>query len=195
VESDGLLEQAIRYALRSVAAVTPELLGRPTPCRAWDLGMLLYHSCDSLSALREAVTSGRVARRPADDVAHDADPARRFTSTARALLDAQDRRPRTWVLVGAYPLPLSVVAATGALEIAVHGWDVAQACGQVDPIPQALAGRLLTLAPDLVTDADRWSEPGISSTAPLFGPTVPVRPDATASDRLTAFLGRTDMCG
>jgi hypothetical protein len=37
------------------------------------------------------------------------------------------------------PLAVSVLAAAGALKIAVHGWDMSRACGHRRPIPQALA--------------------------------------------------------
>jgi uncharacterized protein (TIGR03086 family) len=67
------------------------------------------------------------------------------------------------------------------VEIAVHGWDVAQACGRPRPIPPQLAEELLQLAPLLVTDADR---PG------RFAPPVAVPAGASPGDRLVAFLGR-----
>ena len=44
--ADGarLLEPSISYALGVALAVTPEILSRPTPCREWDLRMLLRHA-------------------------------------------------------------------------------------------------------------------------------------------------------
>jgi len=50
--ADGarLLEPSVSYALGVVLVVTPELLRRPTPCREWDLRMLLRHACESLAA-------------------------------------------------------------------------------------------------------------------------------------------------
>ncbi|MGH3301327.1 MAG: hypothetical protein ACRDOK_06465 [Streptosporangiaceae bacterium] len=83
--------------------------------------------------------------------------------------------------VGGRPLPADAFATAGALEIAVHGWDVAQARGAGLPIPAELASRLLAVAPLLVTDAHRAS---------LFGPPVAVPLGACASDRLAGFLGR-----
>jgi uncharacterized protein (TIGR03086 family) len=73
------------------------------------------------------------------------------------------------------------VTSVGAVEIAVHGWDVAQACGHPRPIPPQLAKELLRLAPLLVTDADR---PG------RFAAPVAVPAHASPGDRLVAFLGR-----
>jgi uncharacterized protein (TIGR03086 family) len=78
-------------------------------------------------------------------------------------------------------MPSTLLACTGALEISVHGWDVARACGHDRPLPVPLAVDLLSVAPLLVDDADR---PG------RFAGPVDVPPSAGAGDRLLAFLGR-----
>jgi uncharacterized protein (TIGR03086 family) len=180
----GLLERALGYCLGAVGAVTPALLPRPTPCGEWDLRGLLHHLNDSLAALHEAADGGWVALDPA--VAHDssaADPVRTFREHAARLLGAwsgavvDDRA----VLVGDLPLAAGVVAATGAVELAVHGWDVSQACGQRRPVPDALATELLELCPLLVPANTR---------GPLFAARVTVPPSASPGDRLVALLGR-----
>jgi hypothetical protein len=53
------------------------------------------------------------------------------------------------VAVGGLPMPAGLVACAGAVEIAVHGWDVATARGSDCSIPPMLAGRLLRLCPFL----------------------------------------------
>ena len=73
-----------------------------------------------------------------------------------------------------------VVASVGALEIAVHGWDVARTCGADRPLPEQLAVDLHPIALVVVTDADR---PG------RFAAPLPTGVD-TASASLLAFLGR-----
>ncbi len=180
----GLLERAIAYSLGAVGAVTPALLSRPTPCGEWDLRGLLHHLNDSLAALHEAVDGGWVGLDPASvdgDLA--ADPVRTFRERAARLLGAwtgavgDDRV----VVVADLPLTAGVVAATGAIELAVHGWDVSWACGQRRPIPDALAAELLQLCPLLVPAGAR---------APLFAARVTAAPSASPSDRLVALLGR-----
>jgi len=179
----GLLERALTYCLGAVGAVTPTLLPRPTPCGEWDLRGLLHHLNDSLAALHEAADGGRVALDSAADDSPAADPVRTFREHAARLLGAwsgtvvEDRV----VLVGDLPLAAGVVAATGAVELAVHGWDVYQACGQHRPIPDALATELLELCPLLVP---------ASARAPLFAARVTVPPSAGPGDRLVALLGR-----
>ena len=52
----ALLERAAGYALGAVETVTPELLSRPTPCRDWNLRMLLEHACESVAHSSRAST-------------------------------------------------------------------------------------------------------------------------------------------
>ena len=179
-----LLQPSISYALGAALAVTPELLSRPTPCREWDLRMLLRHACESLAALGEGIEAGRVGLDPAaEDGVLAADPARAFRQRAGQLLDAWTGpgHQRRVVDIAGCPLAASVMAAAAALEVAVHGWDISRACGQRQPIPRALATGLLTIAPVLVPRTGRH---------PLFAAPVAVAATAGPSDRLAAFLGR-----
>ena len=178
-----LLEQAISYAAQSALDVTPVLLPRPTPCRGWNLDMLLRHASESLAALHDGTLTGHVALIPAaPDRDPAADPARTFRDRAGLLLAARASTGRRHQVldIGDLPLPAIAIDCAGAIEIAVHGWDISQACGQRRPIPDALAATLLAIAPLLIPQTRH----------PLFSP--PVRPAAQASpgDRLVAFLGR-----
>ena len=184
--ADGtrLLAPSISYALRTVLAVTPELLPRPTPCQGWDLRVLLRHACESLTALGEGIETGRVGLDPAaEDGDLAADPARAFRDRAGRLLDAwtSPGRQRQVIEIAGCPLAAGVMAAAAALEVAVHGWDISRACGQRQPIPRPLATSLLAIAPALVPRAGRH---------PLFAAPVTVPATAGPSDQLAAFLGR-----
>ncbi|HVW43526.1 MAG TPA: TIGR03086 family metal-binding protein [Amycolatopsis sp.] len=176
----GLLERAVNYTLGSLLLVTPAHMSRPTPCRAWDLEALLAHMNDSLLALHEAADLGHVGLDVPGPV--PGDPVATLRDRACCLLGAWAvaEAPAS-VSVGGNALSTSILTSTGAVEIAAHGWDVAQACGRPRPIPPSLAEELLELAPFFVTDLDR---PG------RFDPAVVISPAATASDRLLAFLGR-----
>lgn len=185
-EATALLERSLGYALCGVRTVSGALLSRPTPCRGWDLAMLLRHTNDSLAALYEGIDSGRVSLAPADEPpAAAADPAEVFRVRAARLLGAWSGVPTAderYVAVDDWPLTTTLLARTGALEIAVHGWDIARATGLPRPIPAALATELLRTAQHLVPEPD--------ARHPLFAPPVPVGPRADPSDRLVAFLGR-----
>jgi uncharacterized protein (TIGR03086 family) len=108
-------------------------------------------------------------------------PAGVLRERAAALLCAcYDGGPADrFVVVGGLPLPAGIVACTGAVEIAVHGWDVSAALGRGESIPPALATRLLALCPLLA-----------ASREGLFAPAVPVSPGASPGDRLLGYLGR-----
>src|SRR5690349_9134344 len=60
----AVLERSVAYCLGSVSLVAPPMLGRPTPCAEWNLRDLLDHVIDSMAALEEAVTTGRVTMTP-----------------------------------------------------------------------------------------------------------------------------------
>ncbi|WP_116949902.1 TIGR03086 family metal-binding protein [Jiangella endophytica] len=177
-----LLERALGYATVSLGLVRPALLSRPTPCAGWDLRALLAHLNDSLLALLEATGSGRVAAPAAADPAAEADPVGTLRERARLLLArcATGAGPDV-VAVEDRSVTARVVAAAGALEIAVHGWDVARACGADRPLPPSFALRLLGVSSLLVGDADRPVR---------FAPPVPVTGGDAADVRLLAFLGR-----
>lgn len=179
----ALLERAINYTLGSLHLVTLDSLADHTPCQRWDLRDLLRHMDDSLLAMQEAVDIGTVdLDGPIDNSGLAVDLAARLRNRACHLLGAWTAAGIDHTItIGGCPLTGGLVTGTGAIEIAVHGWDVAQACGQHRPIPPSLAEELLELAPMLVTDVDR---PG------RFAAPVHAQPQATPSDRLLAFLGR-----
>jgi uncharacterized protein (TIGR03086 family) len=183
--SDGLalLERAVGYTLGSLQLVTAEALGRSTPCRGWDLGDLLAHMDDSLAALQEAVELGDIALptelRPRP---RSADPVAALRNRACRMLGAwtsTEFPPPTFI--GGYAVPTGVVMSTGAVEVAVHGWDVAEACGNRRPVPASLAAELLPCARMLVAPEDRPVR---------FASRLSVAEPADPSDRLLAFLGR-----
>jgi uncharacterized protein (TIGR03086 family) len=179
----ALLERAVGYTLGSLRLVTPEDMSNATPCREWDLRALLLHMNDSLLALYDAVAVGHVGLDSAGDCG---DPA---ADAVAALRNCASRMIGGWanacgpteISIANRALTPGIVAATGAVEVAVHGWDVARACGHDRPIPPALAEELLDLCPLLVSDGDRPTR---------FAAPVDVSPLASPSDRLIAFLGR-----
>ena len=181
-----LLAGSVGYARGCLSCVRPGFLSRPTPCAAWDLAALLQHLGDSLAAFHEGISAASVGRWPARQVSDPAgliasvrDRAGRLQAACAAAAD-QDQP----VAIADRHLAGSVVAAVGALEIAVHGWDVAEACGCHRPIPPGLAAGILKIVPLVVTDAVRNA---------CFGRPVIVSPGASAGDRLVALLGRAPL--
>jgi uncharacterized protein (TIGR03086 family) len=186
----GLLAGAISYTLGVCALVGPGDMALPTPCADWDLAMLLAHLSDSMADLETAIRTGTLdLERPPDQAIGD--PVETLRDRAAQLLCAAYGYdgPGRFVAVGGVPVPVGLVACTGAVEIAVHGWDVLAArngagcggagCGGVRPIPAVLATRMLRLAPLLVTGRED-----------LFAVPVDVPAQAGPGERLVGYLGR-----
>lgn len=191
-----LLTGAIGYALAACVQLTPGELARPTPCAGWDLRMLLGHLGESMADLEAGLRGGCLDVDPVDlvdppdlvDPLDSAgpggcrdDPVELLRDRAADLLFACYAAcgPDRFVLVGGLPLPAGIVACTGAVEIAVHGWDVCVARGRGGPIPARLAIPMLRLCPLLVAGREG-----------LFAEPVDTSPQASPGDQLVAYLGR-----
>jgi uncharacterized protein (TIGR03086 family) len=184
------LARAAGYADGVLDAAGQAPLYSRTPCRGWDLGMLLEHVGESLAALHEGVSAqlvGLDAPGPVLDAADRSAAAlagvvrQRTAALLRLAARADGAAP---VSVGAHPMPLDCLLTVGALEITVHAWDVSQACGQRRPVPDEMAADLLAQACLLVPWLDR---------GPLFAAPVPVRAPATPGGQLIAYLGRVPL--
>lgn len=150
-----LLDRAVGYTRGCLAQVTPESLDRPTPCAGWSLLDLLVHMDDSLAAMGEAARSPTLALAPTPGPA-DAHSLLLSIRQRACSLVAQWMPPgEPTVRVGPAELARETVGAVGALEIALHGWDVAMALGLDRPIPPTLAMDLWPWARDHITDDDR----------------------------------------
>jgi uncharacterized protein (TIGR03086 family) len=184
LESLEMLERAVGYTRVQLQAVSREMLCLPTPCEGWRLGALLEHMAESLDVLTEAADLGHVALSdvPAlECTPSPVDAVEQLRVRACSLLGAWSAVARDdAVMVGDRPLSSSLLACAGALEVAVHGWDVSQATGVRAPIPAALARDLLIWADVLVGDEDRPERFGYPITGPSVGP----------SSRLVMLLGR-----
>src|SRR5690348_4367021 len=132
----ALLERAVNYTLGSLCLVTPEALDSPTPCAGWDLRTLLDHLDDGLTALTEAALYHQVRRTPVPCPQQDGDdPAAHLRGHARRLLGVWVRDSPARVGIGGMGVDGDLLAGAGALEVCVHGWDVARACGVSRQIP------------------------------------------------------------
>ncbi|WP_205315147.1 TIGR03086 family metal-binding protein [Nonomuraea lactucae] len=177
----GLLERAIGYALGSLIHVTRDDLYRATPCGEWDVGNLLAHLDDSFAALHEAAELGHVDLAPGGGCG-GGDPVLVLRDRAAMTLGAWAGTLRDHTVnVGGCQMAGAMVTAVGAVEVTVHAWDLAQACGRPHPIPPSMAAELLAVANLLVSDDDRPERFAVPVDLPSRSP---------AQDRLLAFLGR-----
>lgn len=182
-----LLERAIGYTRGALGHVSADVLDAPTPCEEWVLWDLLVHMEDSLLSLHEAGSRRRVdlhSRR-----ASSAGPAALLDGLREQACQLLAEWSTDWerghvdgdVALEGLTLTPRVLTSAGALEITVHGWDVAVACGADHPIPERLAWDLLQVASLVVGPSDRPRR---------FGPALPSPPGSSAQQRLLAFLGR-----
>lgn len=180
-----LLERALEYTRPVLAGLrasaTPELLAAPTPCAGWTLGRLLAHMDDGLAAFDDGA-GGAVDVVAA--VPSTLPPAARVDALCRRsshLLGRWSLDPSPHTLVGGAPVPTGVVALTAALEVAVHGWDVAASLGSAPAFTDDLADDLHAVAAALVDPSER----GVR-----FAPALRCPEPADPTARLLAALGR-----
>lgn len=171
-----LLDRALDYTRGTLSTVGPDRTC-PTPCADWTLADLLCHMDDGLDAFLEAAEGAvrvGVPRGPGTEVGG-------LQAKACRLRGVWAAQSQPTVIVGDRELPAGVLVSAAALEITVHGWDVAQATGTEGQIPEALAEALMPVAHAVVTPEDRPAR----FASPLRTPDT-----ATSAQVLLGFLGR-----
>ena len=182
-----------RQADSQAALIRPGDLDRPTPCTRWSLLALLRHMDDSLAVMGEAAQTTALGLAPVVGPEGAEDLLASIRQRACTLVgqwsvgapDAVGQRGQLGqfgqVALGEAVLARETLGLVGALEITLHGWDVARACGADRPSPPGLALELWAVARDHITQEDRPSR---------FAPVVEVPDWASAETRLLAQVGR-----
>jgi uncharacterized protein (TIGR03086 family) len=179
--SVAVLDSALVWAAQRLEGALEVDPGRPTPCRDWDLGRLLRHLDDGLLTLGEAGALGHVSTDPL--------PRRESGTLVELALRHARAAQQAWhgritsapIGVGDLALAREDLVEVGALEVAVHAWDVSWATGEHAHLPDHLAVPLLDVADAVVTHDQRGRR---------FGAPQMVSPRAPAGTRLLAHLGR-----
>ncbi|MFF7354572.1 MULTISPECIES: TIGR03086 family metal-binding protein [Streptomyces] len=177
-----------RIVARLAESVTDEQLSAPTPCPEYAVRQLLGHLHMLSVAFRDAARKdlGATTDTSPDAFVPDIAPGWR-ADLPKALDELADawRDPAAWTgmtRAGGVDLPGEVAGAVVADELVIHGWDLARATGRpYAPDPAALDsvhGFLLAAA----ADPDRGDG--------IFGPVVPVPPEAPLLDRAVGLSGR-----
>lgn len=173
-----------------VRGVRDEDLGRPTPCPGTSVAAMLVHLAGLSAAFTAAAGHGPVPGGdqppPAPD-GSELDPGfRESIPVGLADLARAWRDPDAWTgmtRVGGVDLPRQVAGMVALDEVVVHGWDLAVASGQpFDCDPAALEAVHAFLQESVAQNPQ--GSPG------LFGPPVPVAPDAPLVDRAVGLAGR-----
>lgn len=151
-----------------LAAVTPEDLGRATPCSEWTVADLSDHLVNSVAGMATMARGGEPDW--AASTHHD-DPASALHREGRDLVEALEASS------GSFP------EAMAAAELAVHAYDLTTALGRattnLDPeVAEAgLAFMTSSMTDDMRGDA--------------FGPQQSAPTNADAYERIAAFAGRS----
>jgi Mycothiol maleylpyruvate isomerase N-terminal domain len=104
-----------------------------TPCAGWVLAMLLRHVNDSLTAMHQGIAADQVGPPTAAPGTGDQgmNLVATFCDLACGLLAASasaDRQDRPIIVADRY-LPGSLLIFVAAVEVAVHGWEIARHVG------------------------------------------------------------------
>lgn len=178
MERHEALERAIGATETVVRDIEPGQLERATPCSDWNVRELLNHLLGQMWVLEGRLAGAEPRHRadpgalPGEDLVGD-DPAGSYKEVAQAVLAAsriEGSDERAGPMSDAY-----------TVDVVVHGWDLAQATGQQMRADEEVAEHLLRFVRMGITEERR---------APMFGAEVEAPPDAPATERLVAFLGR-----
>ncbi|MFL6072963.1 MAG: TIGR03086 family metal-binding protein [Mycobacteriales bacterium] len=184
----ALLSRSLDQLGRVIDGIDRERQARlPTPCRSWDVGMLVGHVLNGLTKFALAA-EGKRSDQPAEPREVSGDWMESFRERSEALLD-------TWRKVGVTgtimlpdlgEVPAAFPVFQQMTELTVHAWDLAVATGQS-----------LDLDPEVTQDALEWATGalrpefrGDEDSGKGFGPAVDVPADASPTDRLVAWFGR-----
>jgi len=166
-----------------VAAIGREAYGSPTPCTEMDTRALLGHLIGGMRGFADVGEGG--------EISFDLDPDLDREDALGEYRQAASRLLAAWRAPGAmertYNMPWGEMqghqlVGYAFLEVLTHGWDLAKAAALDRTIDPGLAEAALASARMWVDDAGR--------TPMLFGPEVASPENASAPDRLAAFLGR-----
>ncbi|MEW2526930.1 TIGR03086 family metal-binding protein [Streptomyces sp. NPDC047071] len=186
------LRPQARLVASLAVGVTDDQLDGPTPCPDYAVRHLLGHLVALAAAFTDAARKDLGARTDTDPSSRlpdiDADwrdeLPRRLAELAEVWRDSAAWTGQT--RAGGVDLPGEVAGVVAVDELVVHGWDLARATGQ-EYVPDA-ASLGVAHAMLSATDAE-----GPAARGSLFGPPVPVPPEASLLDRVVALSGRDPL--
>jgi uncharacterized protein (TIGR03086 family) len=171
IASDAVLA-ALQPVLREISA---EDRGRPTPCAEYACGDLVEHLVQSLLQLG-AMSGAEISDEAGGSIEN------RLSVLSALVIDGWRARGTDGRVSGpgGQEVPAAFIASILPLELALHGWDLAQATGQTLRVSDQVVAYLRELAESVVP-------PGRGRS---FGLEVEPAPAASALDRLAAYAGR-----
>jgi uncharacterized protein (TIGR03086 family) len=166
--------------------VTAEDWDRPSTCERWNGRELVGHVLHIIDNATTVLRGGAVDQSGTPDFAAVAgsDPVSAFRQReerARAALQEADLDAEMETPMG--PMPVRKRLAFPAMDLHLHAWDLGRTIGVDVEIPEEIA-QFTREAIDPMPQEQVRSEG-------VFGPEVPAPADATPTERLMAWTGRT----
>jgi uncharacterized protein (TIGR03086 family) len=182
-----VLRGALDQAGAVIAGVKPDQLSDATPCTEFDVATLMNHLTGAVARVGSVAAGVQVEGGLVVDAEEPA--AGWMGAFAAARQGAIDAWADDALLVKEYTLPWATLPGAGivsmyALETVLHGWDLAVATGQEHLLDDTLAETVFPAARQMLPVDIRGGEMP-------FEAVVEVPVDASASDRLAGFAGRT----
>jgi uncharacterized protein (TIGR03086 family) len=181
---DGL-NGAIEAMRGVLAGLTPDKLSAQTPCASWVVADVINHVIDGTN-LMATMLRGEQPGAPAGAAAGDYLAAFDAASENIRAAAVSDGAMERMITMRAGEMPGAAVLGLRTTDTLVHAWDIAKGAGQSTDIAPELAAAVLVANRVAISPVMR----GDDGKAP-FGPEQPAPTDASAADRLAAFLGRT----
>jgi len=185
----ALLNSADNRLLSLIDRVDVTNLSAPTPCTGWDVRSLVSHLLQSIEAFSAAVDGGSGPTGEqlfggADILNNDpAGVAKRIVDRShRAWAGVEDWDAPVTTVLG--PIPAGQAVAIITFSTLVHSWDLAWALGERVEFNTAEATLAETVAGTLVPQM---------RDAGLFAPEVAPPMQASATQRVIAFTGRSPL--
>jgi uncharacterized protein (TIGR03086 family) len=181
----GTYERAIKHTGAVVAGTTRDQLDNATPCTEWSVRDVLNHLIGGFDSF---AAGARGVSRPMDDgTDYCADD--HVAEFDRASGEALEGFGQPGALEKEFAMPWGNSPGAAALGLAladavVHGWDIAKGTGQTIEIEEDIAAELYGMTSSMMEPNGSYPR-GDSFKSP-----VEVPEDASAADKLLAYLGR-----
>ena len=177
-------EQVIGLLREQVSAVRADDLTRPTPCSEWDVAGLVTHSIGAMEYYARRARGDDEVRPVTVEIDSVDDMLTKFGAAATdgiaawsapGVLDQQVR-----MVLGRMEGRDALAVHVG--DLAIHAWDVAKARGSTLELPPELATEVRATCENVFVRLDRGT---------AFGDEIAADPDASPTERLVAYCGRT----
>jgi uncharacterized protein (TIGR03086 family) len=172
-----------------VDGVRDDQLTGPTPCPAYSVADLLDHIGGlSVAFTCAARKQGLEGHQPSADGSNLEPEFRDRISAALHGLGEAWQEPSAYdgiTMAGPVEMPADQAALVALDEVTIHAWDLAVATGQPYPADPAAVEACREFVAGFAPPPG-----GAADDGGLFGPPVPVRPEASALDQLVGAAGR-----